>query len=60
MKPPEDEIRRLVLEWLRKADLDFQTVDGLCSEDPFRDIVVFHAQQAECLKDAFDMSAKES
>jgi HEPN domain-containing protein len=46
MKRPEDEIRRLVSEWLRKADLDFRTVDRLCSEDPFRDIVAFHAQQA--------------
>lgn len=46
MKRPEDEIRRLVSEWLSKADLDFRTVDRLCSEDPFRDIVAFHAQQA--------------
>jgi HEPN domain-containing protein len=46
MKRPEDEIRRLVSEWLRKADLNFQTVDRLYSEDPFREIVAFHAQQA--------------
>ena len=46
MKPPEDEIRRLVSEWIRKADLDVRTVERLCSEEPFRDIVAFHAQQA--------------
>jgi HEPN domain-containing protein len=46
MKRREDEIRRLVAEWLAKADLDFHTVERLCSEDPFRDIVAFHAQQA--------------
>lgn len=46
MKRPEDEIRGLVSEWLRKAELDLLTVDRLCSEDPFRDVVAFHAQQA--------------
>ncbi len=46
MKRPEDEIRRLVSEWLRKAHLDFRTVERLIAEDPFRDIVAFHAQQA--------------
>ena len=46
MTPPEDEVRRLVSEWVRKADLDLRTVDRLFSEDPFRDIVSFHAQQA--------------
>jgi HEPN domain-containing protein len=42
----ENEIRELVSEWLRKADLDLLTVDRLCLEDPFRDVVAFHAQQA--------------
>jgi HEPN domain-containing protein len=46
MKPPEEEIRRLVAEWIRIADLDFNTVVRLSAEDPFRDIVAFHAQQA--------------
>ena len=46
MTRPEDEIRRLVSEWLRKADLDLLTVDRLSSEDAFRDVVAFHAQQA--------------
>jgi HEPN domain-containing protein len=46
MTQPEDEIRRLVSEWVSKADLDLLTVDRLCAEDPFRDIVAFHAQQA--------------
>jgi HEPN domain-containing protein len=31
---------------VRKADLDFQTVIRLADEDTFREIVVFHAQQA--------------
>jgi len=26
MRPPEEEIRLLVGEWLKKADLDFKTV----------------------------------
>lgn len=46
MQPPEEAIDALVAEWVRKADLDFQTVVRLVAEDTFRDIVVFHAQQA--------------
>ncbi|MEX2261919.1 MAG: HEPN domain-containing protein [Bryobacteraceae bacterium] len=46
MRPPEDEIRRLVSEWIGKADLDFRTVLRLSAEGEFRDIVAFHAQQA--------------
>jgi HEPN domain-containing protein len=46
MKPPEEEIRRLVDEWIEKADLDFDTVVRLIPEERFRDIVAFHAQQA--------------
>lgn len=46
MKRPEDEVQRLVSEWVSKADLDLLTVDRLCPEDAFRDIVAFHAQQA--------------
>jgi hypothetical protein len=46
MRPPEEEIRQLVAEWLGKADLDFDTVVRLAPEDRFRDIVAFHAQQA--------------
>ncbi len=46
MKPPEEEIRRLVAEWIKKADLDFNTTVRLSREPEFRDIVVFHAQQA--------------
>ena len=36
----------MVSEWVRKADLDFQTVARLVAEDAFRDIAVFHARQA--------------
>lgn len=46
MRPPEEEIRRLVGEWLKKADLDLRTVLRLSAESEFRDIVGFHAQQA--------------
>jgi HEPN domain-containing protein len=46
MLPPEGAIDALVAEWVRKADLDFSTVVRLAPEDAFRDIVVFHAQQA--------------
>ena len=46
MRPPEEEIRRLVAEWIKKADLDFSTSVRLSTEPEFREIVVFHAQQA--------------
>jgi HEPN domain-containing protein len=46
MRPPEAEIRVLVGEWIKKADLDFKTAVRLCPESEFRDIVGFHAQQA--------------
>lgn len=46
MRPPEEEIRLLVGEWIKKADLDFKTVVRLSAEGEFRDVVGFHAQQA--------------
>ena len=46
MRPPEEEIRRLVAGWIKKADLDFSTSVRLSAEPEYRDIVVFHAQQA--------------
>ena len=46
MRPPEAEIRLLVREWVKKADLDLKTVVRLSAESEFRDIVGFHAQQA--------------
>ena len=46
MPQPEDELRSLVAEWVRKADLDFATVERLAPEEGFRDVVMFHAQQA--------------
>ena len=39
MQPPEEAIDALVAEWVRKADLDFQTVVRLVDEEAFRDIV---------------------
>ena len=46
MQPPEAEVRRLVADWIRKADLDLDTAVRLIAEARFRDIVAFHAQQA--------------
>lgn len=46
MRPPEEEIRRLVAEWIRKADLDLDTAAHLSSQEHFRDVVAFHGQQA--------------
>ena len=46
MRPSGEEIRLLVGEWIKKADLDFKTAVRLSAEGEFRDIVGFHAQQA--------------
>ena len=40
MRPPEEEIRLLVGEWLKKADLDLKTVVRLSGESEFRDILL--------------------
>jgi len=47
MKSREAELRDLVRDWLRKADLDCDVAARLASEgDRFRDIVAFHCHQA--------------
>jgi HEPN domain-containing protein len=46
MRPPEEEIRLLVAEWIKKADLDLKAAVRLSAEGEFRDVVGFHAQQA--------------
>ncbi|MBN2130291.1 MAG: HEPN domain-containing protein [Sedimentisphaerales bacterium] len=47
MKPPEDTRRRLVAEWLRKADTDMQVAEHLAGEDAaFPSVIAFHCQQA--------------
>lgn len=46
IRPPEEEIRLLVAEWIAKADLDLKTAIVLSTEPEFRDVVGFHAQQA--------------
>jgi len=45
-RPPDEALNALVAEWIVKADLDFRTVVRLAEDEAFRDIVVFHAQQA--------------
>ena len=37
MRPSEEEIRLLVAEWIRKADLDFKAAVRLSAEGEFRD-----------------------
>ncbi len=46
MRPLEEQIRLLVGEWIRKAELDFKTAVRLIAEAEFREIVGFHSQQA--------------
>jgi HEPN domain/Nucleotidyltransferase domain len=47
VKSRDAELRDLVRDWLRKADLDWDVAARLVSEgDRFRDIVAFHCQQA--------------
>jgi HEPN domain-containing protein len=46
MKQPEEEVRRLAAEWMRKAHLDLLAVERLRDDGALRDIAVFHAQQA--------------
>ena len=45
MHPAEVEVRRLVGDWVQKAELDFKAVLRLSAESEFREIVTFHAQQ---------------
>ena len=45
MHPAEVEVRRLVGDWVQKAELDFKAVLRLSAESEFREIVAFHAQQ---------------
>ena len=47
MKPPEAELQALVGDWVRKAAQDFAGAERLATEgSEFRELVVFHAQQA--------------
>lgn len=46
MKPAEDELRALVGDWVRKADLDIAVaVRLLAGGREFRDAIAFHSQQ---------------
>jgi HEPN domain-containing protein len=47
MRPSEDELRLLVVDWAKKAELDLAVAGRLAGEaDRFRDAVAFHSQQA--------------
>ena len=47
MKPPEAVLRELVVQWLEKAERDFDAAQQLLREsDRFREIIAFHCQQA--------------
>lgn len=47
MKPPEDVKKRLVGEWLRKANADFDLAEHLVEEESvFLNAIAFHCQQA--------------
>ena len=47
MTPPEQAKRRLLQEWLRKADADLAVAEHLLSDEtPFHEAVCFHCQQA--------------
>ncbi len=47
MRPSEDELRILVRDWMKKAELDLAVAGRLAGEaDRFRDAVAFHSQQA--------------
>ena len=47
MKPPEVALRELVVQWLQKADRDFDAAVHLLGQGGrFREIIAFHCQQA--------------
>jgi HEPN domain-containing protein len=47
MRPPEEVLRDLVRDWLAKADLDYRAAERLLQdEEPLREIIAFHCQQA--------------
>jgi len=47
MKPPDEDLRSLVAQWVKKAEDDFRTIEHLATEaEGFASIIAFHAQQA--------------
>ncbi len=47
MRPPDEVLRELVQDWVRKAALDYRTVERLMQDqDRLREIIAFHCQQA--------------
>ncbi|RJP21529.1 MAG: HEPN domain-containing protein [Candidatus Abyssobacteria bacterium SURF_5] len=47
MRPPEDIKRKLIAEWLRKADSDTDLAEHLMAEGAaFANSIAFHSQQA--------------
>lgn len=46
MRQPEEELRDLIAEWVRKAEMDCKSVELLIPQSDLGEVVVFHAQQA--------------
>jgi HEPN domain-containing protein len=47
MRPPDEVLRELVEDWVRKADLDYRAAERLMQDqDRLREIIAFHCQQA--------------
>ena len=47
MKPIDETLWTLVRQWIVKADLDYRTAERLLQdEDPIRESIAFHCQQA--------------
>lgn len=46
MRQPEEELRGLIAEWVRKAEMDKKSVELLIPQSDLGEVAVFHAHQA--------------
>ena len=46
MKPPEPELRHHVGQWVHKAEIDYSAAERLLEDEPLREAIAFHCQQA--------------
>jgi HEPN domain-containing protein len=46
MKLPDEDLTRLVAEWLEKADADMELVEHLLRDESFPNAIAFNSQQA--------------